>query len=193
MVLGYICKWNIKMNDKLNTDIITEAELERLTDRAYLNFVSHAAKGNANDQYLVGLGYDERFPTHLCDSKEAVKWYSLAAAQGHSDAQTRLGTMYECGDGVAQDYKKAMEYYLLAADRGNIEAQFLIGTLYMHGHGAPHGNTEDMGWYDLQSEKALKWLALAAKQGHSEAQETLRREFGFLVPTEPKQIDEAVK
>jgi TPR repeat protein len=71
-----------------------------------------------------------------------------------------------------------MECYLLAADQGNIEAQFRIGELYMRGHGVPHEHdiTEEMRWY-LEGEKALKWLALAAKQGHPEAQETLRKEL----------------
>ena len=43
------------------------------------------------------------------DYQTALKWYSLAAEQGHVDAQTSLGSMYDTGEGVPQGYKTAME------------------------------------------------------------------------------------
>ena len=37
------------------------------------------------------------------DDAEAVKWFSLAAEQGHVDAQNNLGVMYDNGEGVSQN------------------------------------------------------------------------------------------
>ena len=50
---------------------------------------------------------------------EAVRWYGLAAAQGHTKvkkAQFQLGFMLEVGQRVAQDYAEAMRFYRLVAE-----------------------------------------------------------------------------
>ena len=54
----------------------------------------------------------------LQDDAEAVRWYRLAADQGHAKAQYNLGVMYDNGDGVPQDYAEAVSWYRLAADQG---------------------------------------------------------------------------
>jgi len=43
---------------------------------------------------------------------------SLAAAQGHADAQFNLGFMHAKGRGVPPDYGLALKWYRLAAARG---------------------------------------------------------------------------
>ncbi len=58
---------------------------------------------------------------------EAVKWYRLAADQGHPFAQLRLGICYENGCGVPQSDSEAVKWYRLAADQGNSYAQFNLG------------------------------------------------------------------
>ena len=45
------------------------------------------------------------------DSKEAAKWYRLAAEQGHTKAQIMLGHMYARGEGVPEDYQEAVKWY----------------------------------------------------------------------------------
>jgi TPR repeat protein len=52
------------------------------------------------------------------DDAEAVRWYRLAAAQGHADAQNNLGIMFENGRGVAKDTAEAIRLYRLAAAQG---------------------------------------------------------------------------
>jgi hypothetical protein len=49
------------------------------------------------------------------DYAEAARFYGLAAAQGHADAQHNLGNMFFLGRGVAQDYAEAVRLHLLAA------------------------------------------------------------------------------
>jgi len=41
------------------------------------------------------------------DDAEAVKWYRMAAEQGHAGAQNILGCMYYKGEGVPQDNAEA--------------------------------------------------------------------------------------
>ena len=48
-----------------------------------------------------------------------MKWYTLAAEQGHANAQTSLGFMYATGDGVPQDYVYAHMWGNIAATNGN--------------------------------------------------------------------------
>jgi TPR repeat protein len=48
-----------------------------------------------------------------------LKWYELAALQGHGDAQGNLGVMYAKGEGVTQDYKIAHMWFNVAAAAGN--------------------------------------------------------------------------
>ena len=56
------------------------------------------------------------------DYQEAVKWFRLAAAQGHANAQNDLGLMYATGQGVPQDYVRAHMWFSLAAAKGFSEA-----------------------------------------------------------------------
>ena len=51
------------------------------------------------------------------DYKTAVKWYTLAAEQGHFGAQHSLGLMYELGLGVMQDSVYAHMWYNIVASQ----------------------------------------------------------------------------
>ena len=53
---------------------------------------------------------------------------------------TNLGTFYEKGQGVAQDYAKAREWYEKAADKGDVEPKAManLGVLY-HNAGLHQG------------------------------------------------------
>lgn len=184
----------------------------------YRDTFSRAYKGDANSQYWAGVIYHEDCGPSYRDPNEALKWYSLAAKQGHAGAQQSLGRMYENGNVVAQDYQKAMEWYLLAAGNGDVEAKFRIGQMYAYGHGVPEDHNEAMKWYLLAVEErdssaqfifgemyhyghgvpqdfdeAVKWLYLAAKQGHDEAQATLRNQYGAVEYALPEENDEEVK
>ena len=55
-----------------------------------------AEAGDAEAQFLLGFSYDigRGVPQ---DDAEAVRWYRLAADQGHAGAQYELGNMYALG------------------------------------------------------------------------------------------------
>jgi hypothetical protein len=57
------------------------------------------------------------------DYAEALRLYSLAAAQGNANAQTGLGNMFHYGEGVAQDRAEAIRWYRLAVAQGDVRAQ----------------------------------------------------------------------
>jgi TPR repeat protein len=84
------------------------------------------------------------------------------AAQGDVDAQLSLGTMYEEGKIVPQDFGKARWWYEQAAAQGDAQAQTSLGTLYVAGRGVP-----------LDFVQARQWWEQAAAQGDPEAQNKL--------------------
>ena len=61
------------------------------------------------------------------DYKQTIKWYTLAAEQGHRSSQFNLGNMYRTGQGITQDYERAVKWYTLAADQGHRVAQLNLG------------------------------------------------------------------
>lgn len=77
-------------------------------------------------------------------------------------AEYNLGTMYDTGEVVAQNYEKAVKFYRRAAKRGYPSAQCNLGNMYSAGKGVT-----------IDREKAIKWYRLGAEQGHATSQENL--------------------
>ena len=72
---------------------------------------------------------------------EAVRLYSLAAAQSYPPAQNNLGMCYENGNGVTKDLQEAVRLYSLAAAQSYPPAQDNLGICYEEGSGVekrPH-------------------------------------------------------
>ena len=86
---------------------------------ATIEFYPLAEKGNMNAQYFMGSIYEETSPYH----EMAVKWYHLAAEQGHVGAQYSLGLKYSSGKGVAKNYKMARKWLELATQKGSKGAE----------------------------------------------------------------------
>ena len=97
---------------------------------------------------------------------EAVNWWSLAAAQGHVDAQHSLGVMYAKGRGVRTDQVKAAELFRSAAETGHVDAQYELGVICAECDGELKDDVEALGWFRL-----------AAEQGHAKAQYALRSAY----------------
>lgn len=83
------------------------------------------------------------------DYAKALKWYRLAAEQGHAFAPYNLGVMYERGEGVPQDYGKAVKWYRKAAEQGDASAQNNLGIMYRNGKGVPQDNVLAHMWWSL--------------------------------------------
>ena len=92
------------------------------------------------------------------DYKAAVQWYRRAPEQGHADAQSNLGWMYDKGEGVPQDHKAAVQWYRRAAEQGHADAQSNLGVMYAQGQGVPQNYVH-----------AHMWLNIAASHGDKTA------------------------
>jgi TPR repeat protein len=127
--------------------------------------------------------------------REAVKWFRLAADQGHAEAQCRLAICYRDGSGVKKDQREAVKWFRLAADQGHTSAQFDLAICYRDGSGLAKDEREATKWYRMAADQghsfaqfslgvcyqngtgvamdegeAVKWFRLAADQGRSRAQ-----------------------
>ena len=113
-----------------------------------------AEQGNSQSQYNLGVMYENGNGVPK-DHKTAVKWYKLAAEQGHADAQKKV---QEFQKKIAeQNELRALQ---ASAKQGDANSQYLLGLMYDNGDGVPENDREEVKWYKL-----------AAEQGHADAQE----------------------
>ena len=115
------------------------------------------------------------------DFHSALKWWRLAAEQGVTSAQYNLGVMYYKGEGVQKDFHSALKWSRLAAEQGVTSAQYNLGVMYLKGAAAKMKKAQEhnliylkRAGVDEDLSLALKWLRLAAEQGHAAAQELLQ-------------------
>ena len=128
--------------------------------------IDKATAGDAGAQLLMGDFYregDELIPQDLA---EAVKWYRLAAKQGHAEAQNNLGAMYQHGMGVPVNMAEAVKWYRLAAGQKVPVAKFNLGILLQQGLGVAPDPAE-----------GLRLMTEAAEAGYSVAQYELGQMF----------------
>jgi len=88
----------------------------------------------------------------------ALELLNKKAEEGDANAQCDLAIMYECGDGVAQNYALAVYWYQMAAERSLDEALCNLGYMHSSGNGIPK-NTH----------LAVKYYKQAADQGYPRA------------------------
>lgn len=90
------------------------------------------------------------------DLAKAVSLYRTAIKLArYPQAQWRLGSLYEAGQGVEQDGFEASEWYRQAAEQGYVPAQFSLALLYSRGGGVVRND-----------QKAADWFEKAANAGH---------------------------
>jgi hypothetical protein len=71
-----------------------------------------------------------------------IKTIRKQAEAGDANAQFNIGSMYENGSGVRQDYAEAARWYRKAAERGDARAQYNLGILNQNGWGVPQDYKE---------------------------------------------------
>lgn len=96
---------------------------------------SDLERGNSTDHYRLGMMYAHGTDLVPQDSKEAVRWLTKAAQEGHSKAQARLGVLYIEGKDVPQDYDKALHWIVRSAIQEDVLGQTLLGKMYADGVG----------------------------------------------------------
>jgi len=138
----------------LSSDKRVEAGLSELRSGDQFNALNilkpAATDGDVLAQTLVGAIYRElvSLPENY---HEAVKWFSLAAAQNYPLAQSNLALMYLHGLGVEKNVKLALQWLTQAAQSGNVNAQYELGAFYEQGYLGEPGAKEAASWYRLAS------------------------------------------
>ena len=98
------------------------------------------------------------------DHAEALKWFRMAAEQGHAKAQFNLGVMYARGRGVPKDGAEAVKWYRMAAEQGDARGQYNLGIKYARGRGAPKDDLRAYAWYNLAAEQGFEHAVKARKR-----------------------------
>ncbi len=114
--------------------------------------------------YQHGAGVPKDLTTALQLLRRAAGKHNAVAHNAVAIAQNAIGTFYENGWAVPQDYVQARIWYQLAAAQGNAAAKFNLGRLYATGHGVPRDPVE-----------ARKWFEQAAAEGNQTAIARLAR------------------
>lgn len=94
---------------------------------------------------------------------ELIKRFHDQAKQGDSEAQKKLGYIYNKGLGVKKDYQESLKWYRLSAKQNNASSQYALGVMTMNGQGVSRNY-----------EKGMHWFELSAKNGHAEAIKTIK-------------------
>ena len=112
------------------------------------------AQLDVGNTYFNGIGVKQ-------NRSEGLKWIREAAEQRLSEAQYKLGMIYESELSIQKDYllTEAANWYRKAAEQDHSEAQFRLGGLYYFGKGV----RQDSG-------EAAKWWFKAAESGNTSAQ-----------------------
>jgi TPR repeat protein len=90
-----------------------------------------ADEGLVAIQYQLGKIYESK------GDPKALKWLTLAAQGGISDACNRLGVYYDEGKFTQQNYERAIELYKIALEGDHEDAIYRLAKLYQFGRGTP--------------------------------------------------------
>jgi len=95
----------------------------------------------------------------------AFYYYKKCADLKDAQCEFNIGSMYETGEGVEQNYDQALIWYKKAAEKDFIDANFNIGLMYETGKGVRKNIPEAIKWYskaaalgDVEAAKAVKDL-----------------------------------
>ena len=101
----------------------------------------------------------------------------MAAEQGVTDAQLRLGLMYQMGQGVRQNYNESGKWFRNAAEQGDADGQLLLGLANWSGRGVAQDPV-----------RAYMWVNIAVANGSHEA---LKERDVMAKKMTPKQMEQA--
>ena len=96
--------------------------------RAIASWMRLAKQNQVSAQFNLGRVFDIGAGV-TTNSREAAKWYLLAASGGNPRAQYHLARLYHRGQGLDKDLTQAMIWYQRAAALGLSEAQFNLGVM----------------------------------------------------------------
>lgn len=120
-----------------------------------------AEQGDAKAQETLGWAYEDgrALPRDL---EKSVAWYSKAAVQGRTLAQSKMGQFYWSGGwgGVPQNFSEARSWFLKAAKAGDLQALRSLARMAREGNGEPISRIEAYKWYDLATRSNESQISL---------------------------------
>ena len=112
------------------------------------------------------------------DEVEAVRWYRMAAEQGHSVAQLALGVMYADGRSPGQDGTDAEGWFRRAVAQGVDRAQYDFRVVYADDRGVGLDDVTTHMWLDLAASRSTGEVQnLVASLRESVAQRMTRNQI----------------
>lgn len=77
----------------------------------------------------------------------------VQANHGNAQAQFQIGSMYQYGQGVVEDYSEAFSWYKRAADQAYAPAEYALGSFYQSGAGVATDYVAGLEWYKRAAER----------------------------------------
>lgn len=150
-----------RKNKKLNSSII--ARDFGISNSSFISQIGTIKKQTPQQLCKEGDKYYKGTDGVNQDYAKALQFYLQAAEQGSSWAQSRVGYMYDVGQGTVEDDTKAVSWYTKAAEQGDSYAQTNLGILYENGKGVAKNYTLAAQWYrkaaDEHYARAQSYLA----------------------------------
>ncbi len=81
--------------------------------------------------------------------------FAQEKAVADAQAQFELGSRYEQGKGVPQNYSFAAEWYARAAEQGHADARRSLVELYRSNHGVPVNTVDALKWVGIEEASAI--------------------------------------
>jgi TPR repeat protein len=96
--------------------------------RMFLYAATHFSDSNA--QYNLARLYMDGAAGLAKDSRQAARWFNLAAEKGHVESQALLGHLLFAGDGVQPQRARGLMWLTLAREGASGKAQAWVDALY---------------------------------------------------------------
>lgn len=132
-------------------------------------YYQQADEGNAEAQYELGrqLVPGIAYSAFKRDTKKAIKYYEMAAANGVIDAMFNLSNLYKDGNiGLEPDLVISFEWMKKCMEAGDVEARFEVGKRLIEGIGT-----------EVNVELGKKYVNEAADNGQIRAVNYLKNNF----------------
>ena len=123
-----------------------------------------AESGVPEAQLWLGVAFRDHLWFGVTDDVEALKWIRKAAEGGNVDAEVDLGSRFEWGEGVEQNFSEAALWYRRAAEHvpnlnGAGQGRNNLANLYVDGNGVPRDLVQAYMWYSLaNADRSLAYL-----------------------------------
>ena len=127
----------------------------------YYELLHNAQNGDTDAQYYLGRMYHEGNGVSQ-DYAQAVRWFRMAAEQGHPRGQNNLGIAYINGDGVSVNLVNAESWIRRSAEQGDANGLANMAFFYMNGIVVQQDH-----------ERGIYWLRRAADEGLARAKNNL--------------------